>query len=189
MILSTLLSTGAFTLAAQAFLVIPDATSIPKVDDTLPATFRTKSHSVTVDCATCPFALNSLRNGAHEWTGDVESNLEINIASDDDTLTLNDVPFFPLQNPTLPPTLFVSQKKKDGEVSTMEGFEGPLKLSYSMEYSEKHFTDKSLVTALMTIMGLDGQMIKVDNVEIKAIKEADGKVRILQSFKRTKHLS
>lgn len=173
MILSTLLSTGAFGLAAQAFLVIPE----------------TKSQSVTVDCASCPFALNSLRNGAHEWTGNVESNLEMDIASEDDTLRLNNVPFFPLQNPTLPPILFVSQKKKDGEVSTMEGFEGPLRLSYSMEYNEKHFKDNSLVTALMTIMGLDGQMIKVDNVEIKAIKGADGKVRIIQPLDKNKYPS
>lgn len=45
-----------------------------------------------------------------------------------------------------------------------------------MEYNEKKFEECSLLTVVMTIMGLDGQMVRVDNVEIKAIKSADGAV-------------
>lgn len=178
MILNSLLSAGAFSLAAQAFLVVPEINSLPEIESKVPATIDTNSQTVNLDCASCPFALDSLRNGAHEWTADVASDLEMKIVSAGNTLTFNDVPFFPLQNPTLPPTLFVSQKKKDGQASTMNGFEGNLRLSYSVEYNEKHFEDNSLVTILMTIMGLDGQMIKVDNIEIKAIREADGKLTL-----------
>jgi len=176
MILSSLLSAGAFSLAAQGFLVVPEINSLPEIESKAPATLDTSSQNVNIDCASCPFALNSLRNGAHEWTGDVESDLEMKIVSADNTLNFNNVPFFPLHNPSFPPILFVSQKKKDDETSTLEGFEGNLRLSYSMEYNEKKFEDNSLVTIVMTIMGLDGQMIKVDNIEIKAIREADGKV-------------
>lgn len=178
MILNSLLSAGAFSLAAQAFLVVPEINSLPEIESKVPATLNTNSQNINLDCANCPFALDSLRNGAHEWTADVASDVEMKIVSAGNTLKFNDVPFFPLQNPTLPPTLFVSQKKKDGQTSTMKGFEGNLRLSYSIEYNEKQFEDNSLVTILMTIMGLDGQMIKVDNIEIKAIREADGKVSI-----------
>lgn len=176
MIFSSLLSAGTFGLAAQAFLVVPETNGLPEIRHKTPTTLDTSKQVVNVDCSTCPYALNSQRNGAHEWTGNVASELELNFASTDDTLKLNDVVFYPLQNPALPPRLSVVQKKKDGEVSTMEGFEGKVGLSYSMEYNEKKFEDNSLVTIVMTIMGLEGQMIKVDNVEIKAIKKADGKV-------------
>ena len=39
-----------------------------------------------------------------------------------------------------------------------------------MEYDEKKFKENTLVTVLMTVIGNDGQMFKVDNIEIKAIK-------------------
>ena len=181
MILSSLLSAGAFGLAAQAFLVIPETNSLPDVKDNdnsaAPSILETSKKTVKLDCSTCPFALNTQRNGAHEWTGNVKSYLELNLATKDDSLTLNDVPFFPLRNPALPPRLTVFQTKYDNEPSQMEGFEGQLGLSYSLEYSEKKFKDNTLVTVGMILMGLDGQMIRVENVEIKAIKGANGKVR------------
>lgn len=186
MILSSLLSAGAFTLAAQAFLVVPEINSLPETESKTPPTLETNSQNVNLDCASCPFALDSLRNGAHEWTADVASDLEMKIVSAGNTLKFNDVPFFPLQKPTPPPTLFVSQKKKDGQTSTLKGFEGNLRLSYSIEYNEKKFEDNSRITILMTIMGLDGQMIKVDNIEVKAIKEADGKVSSFLVFAKSR---
>jgi len=175
MFLRSLLTAGALGVAAQAFL-IPEINSIPIADDVVPTNLDHNSQSLNLDCATCPYALNTNRNGGHEWTADVESDLEMRFESDGKTLKFNGVPFYPIFNPTLPPTLFVSQKKKDGEVSTMEGYNGNLRLSYSMEYNEKKFEENSLLTVVMTIMGLDGQMVRVDNVEIKAIKSADGAV-------------
>ena len=93
-------------------------------------------------------------------------------------LKFNGVPFYPISNLPLSPTLYVSQSKKDGQSSNMEGYDGNLRLSYSMEYDEKKFEDNSLVTILMTVMGLDGQMIKVDNIEVTAIKEQDATVSL-----------
>ena len=176
MILNSLLSAGVFGLAAQAFLVVPETNSLPEIKEKAPAILDNNAQTVNVDCSNCPYALDSQRNGIHEWTGHVASELELNFASADNTLKLNDVVFYPIQNPTLPPRLSVYQKKKNGEEPTWKGLDGKLGLSYSMEYNEKKFKDSSLVTIVMTIMGLEGQMIKVDNVEIKAIKEADGKV-------------
>lgn len=174
MYLSSLLTAGALGVAAQAFL--PEINTIPNADNVVPTTLDHNSQIVNLDCSTCPYALSTTRNGGHEWTADVESELEMKFDSDGKTLKFNGVPFYPISNPTLPPTLFVAQKKKDGQVSNMEGFEGNLRLSYSLEYDEKKFEDNSLVTVVMTIMGLDGQMIRVDNVEIKTIKSADGSV-------------
>lgn len=175
MYLRSLLTAGALGIAVQAFL-IPEINSIPNADEVVPTTIDHNSQTLNLDCSTCPYALNTNRNGAHEWTADVESDLEMKFERDGKLLKFNGVSFYPISNPTLPPTLFVSQKKKDGQVSNMEGFEGNLRLSYSMEYDEKTFKDGSLVTIVMTIMGLDGQMVRIDNVEIKAIKFADGTV-------------
>ena len=149
---------------------LPDAHTSNRV---VPTIVQFENQVINLDCSTCPYALNSDRNGVHEWTADVASDLEMKFESDGKVLKFNGVPFYPTSNPTLPPLLSVSQKKKDGEVSTMEGYHGQLRMSYSVEYSTKKIKDHTLVTLLMTIMGLDGQMVKVDNVEIKAIKGDD----------------
>jgi hypothetical protein len=176
MFLRSLLTVGALAVAAQAFL-IPEIDSTPNADDVVPTILNHDTQTINLDCSTCPYALNTNRNGGHEWTADVESDLEMKFDSDGEALTFNGVPFYPISNPTLPPTLLVSQKKKDGQDLKFEGFNGNLRLSYSMEYDEKKFQgEHSLVTVVMTIMGLDGQMVRIDNVEIKAIKNSDGKV-------------
>ena len=106
----------------------------------------------------------------------MKSELEMIFESDGQTLKFNGVPFYPVTNPTLPPTLFVSQKRIDDQDTQLKGYEGNLRLSYSLEYEEKKFEEHTLITVMMTIMGLDGQMIRVDNVEIKAVKALDGSV-------------
>ena len=176
MLLSTTLL---FATSSLAFLVIPEINTddLPK-SDLLPASIKTNSQTVNLDCSTCPFALSSQRDGTHEWTNDVESELQVTLETDGKALKFNGVPFYPITNSILPPTLYVSQSKKDGQSSNMEGYDGNLRLSYSVEYDEKKFEDNSLVTILMTVMGLDGQMIKVDNIEITAIKQQDGTVSI-----------
>ena len=175
MLLSTTLL---FATSSLAFLIPEISTEASAKSDFLPASIPTSGQTVNLDCSTCPFALSSQRDGAHEWTNDVESELEMKFETEGKALKFNGVPFYPISNPTLPPTLFVSQSKKNGQSSNMKGYDGNLRLSYSMEYGEKKFEENSLVTVLMTVMGLDGQMIKVDNIEIMAIKEQDGTVRI-----------
>ena len=180
MLLPSLLSVTALGVAAQAFLVpeieIDSSPDAHNSNNVVPAIIDHNTQVINLDCSTCPYALNSDRNGVHEWTADVASDLEMKFEADGKVLKFNGVPFYPKSNPGLPPLLSVSQKKKDGEVSTMEGYHGQLRMSYSVEYSAKKFEDHTLVTLLMTVMGLDGQMVKVDNIEIKAIKSDDDTV-------------
>ena len=186
MLLSTTLL---FATSSLAFLIPDINTDVLPTADFLPASIKTDSQTINLDCSTCPFALSSQRDGAHEWTNDVESELEMKFETDGKTLKLNSVPFYPMTNPILPPILYVSQSKKDGQSSNMEGYDGNLRLSYSLEYDEKKFEDNSLVTILMTVMGLDGEMIHVDNIEVTAIKEQDGTVSISPTnrFQTLKH--
>lgn len=159
--------------------MVPEMAEVPDThnsNNVVPAIIDHNTQVINLDCSTCPYALNSDRNGVHEWTADIASDLEMKFEADGKVLKFNGVPFYPTSNPRLPPLLSVSQKKKDGEVSTMEGYHGELRMSYSVEYSTKKFEDHTLVTLLMTIMGLDGQMVKVDNVEIKAIRSDDDTV-------------
>ncbi|CAF9922865.1 MAG: hypothetical protein ALECFALPRED_002254 [Alectoria fallacina] len=179
MLLSTTLL---FATSSLAFLIPEVNTEDQPKSDFLPAFIKTNSQTVKLDCSTCPFALSSRRNGAHEWTNNVESELAMKFETEGKALKFNGVPFYPISNLPLSPTLYVSQSKKDGQSSNMEGYDGNLRLSYSMEYDEKKFEDNSLVTILMTVMGLDGQMIKVDNIEVTAIKEQDATL-ILHSTK------
>ena len=178
MLLPSLLSVSALGVAAQAFL-LPEIASLPDThnsNNVVPAIVDHNTQVINVDCSTCPYALNSDRNGVHEWTADVASDLEMKFETDGKVLKLNGVQFYPKPSPTLPPLLSVSQKKKEGEVSTMEGYHGQLGMSWSIEFAAKKFEDHTLVRLLMTIMGLDGQMIKVDDIEIKVIKSDDGTV-------------
>lgn len=182
MILNSLLSVGALSLTAQAFLVLPEVNSIPKIETSeakVPTSLNGELQRINIDCSTCPFALNSYRNGQHEWTSDVKSDLEMVIVSDGETLKFNEVPFYPTPNPPLPPTLFVAQTKKEGEESTMAGYEGPLRVSYSMEHEIRKSTDgNNEVKIIMTLMGLDGQMVKIDDLEMKVVTDAEGKVSL-----------
>lgn len=184
--LSYLLSAGASALTASAFLIPGDTEAAVKAfehPDLVRIQQLQDSQIVKLDCSTCPFALSSERNGLHEWTNDVANNLELTFNTDGRSIKFNGVPFFPITAPGLPPTLKASQIKKENQPS-MEGFHDDLKLSYSLEYHTKDFKDSnSLVTVIMTIMGLDGTMINVDDVEIRAIRDSEGKVRVSVKLK------
>lgn len=180
MLLPSLLSVSALGVAAQAFL-LPEIANLPDThnsNNVLPAIVDHNTQVINVDCSTCPYALNSDRNGVHEWTADVASDLEMKFEADGKVIKLDGVRLYPNPPPLPPPFFSVTQKKKDGEVSTMEGYHGQLRISYSVEFAAKKFEDHTLITLLMTIMGLDGQMIKVDDIEIKAIVGDDGNVSL-----------
>ena len=184
MLLPSYLSVGALALTANAFLIPGDLEDFSVKGFAHPAVSQLQaSKTVTIDCSTCPYALKTERDDSHEWTNDVASDLEMTINSDGNSLLFDGISFYPIQAPGLPPPLQISQKKKEGEKSTMEGFQGGLRLSYSLESEEKKADDgNSLVSLSMTIMALDGQMVKVDDVEIKAIKDAEGKVCLYPHF-------
>lgn len=185
MMLPTVLSAATFAVAAQAFLLPLEVVETAELSKSL-APFVSQSQELDLDCSACPFALESTRNGLHEWTASQKSDLKLNFATADGKLRLNGVPFYPINFPELPPVLSVKQvaKKDDDETSTMVGkaFPGDLSLSYSLEVNDiKHFAnpdeeEADLVSVVMSIMGLDDQMVQVDDIHIKLLKGADSAV-------------
>ncbi|KAL8901717.1 MAG: hypothetical protein Q9192_000404 [Flavoplaca navasiana] len=175
MLFPTFLSAG-FALTANAFLLPPEAarTFEAATKNIAPNTINPLSRSVALDCSDCPFALKSQRNGRHEWTNSVKSNLQLHFTSENKKLMLNGVPFYPVIPPFTPAPLTAKQIQKDvGE--EIEGYTGDLRLSYSLEVDseKKHFPVRGQEAILsemtLSIMGLDNEVIRVDDIKIKAL--------------------
>lgn len=134
------------------------------------------SKTVHLDCSTCPFALKSERNGQHEWISDTKSDLEMTFAIEDGKLSLNGVPFYPMSN-TIPPILAVKQIRRESEASEghHEAYEGELIMSYGLEIENKRSTEENadVVSIIISIMGLEDQMIRVDDIKIKLVETKD----------------
>ena len=164
---------GALAVTANAVFVPFDSNTIATID----LSTKQGPQIVNLDCSTCPYALKSERNGQKEWTNDVANDLEMKFQVVDNAITFNGVALFPVTNPGLPPVLTVSQKAKDGVESSMEGLDQDLRLSYSLEMAQTPFENgNSLITITISPMALDGQMIRVDDMEVKAIKDSNGNV-------------
>ena len=186
MILPTLLSAGTFALAAQAFLLPLEVIDTVDVSKQL-SPFVGQSQEIDLDCSSCPFALDSTRHGLHEWTNEQKSDLKFNFATGGNKLRLNGVPFYPIAFPEIPPVLTAKQvAKKDAEgtsTKVWDAYNGDLKLSYSLEVNDiKHFAnpdeqEADVVTIVISIMGLEDQMVQVDDIHIKLLKEANSAVR------------
>ncbi len=167
------LSLGTLAVTANAFLVPLYSENV--ATDGL--SIKQGSQTINLDCSTCPYALKSERNGQHEWTNDVASDLEMNVEVVDNAIRFNRVTVFPVTNPGLPPVLTVEQNVKQGVETSMEGFDRSLRLSYSLEMASKPFDDgNSLIIISISPMALDGQMIRIDDIEIKAIQDSAGTV-------------
>ncbi|KAL8851180.1 MAG: hypothetical protein Q9221_003900 [Calogaya cf. arnoldii] len=175
MLFPTLLSAG-FALTANAFLLPPEAarTFDAAKKNFAPNSIDPLSRSISIDCSDCPFALESQRNGFHEWTNSVKSNLQLRFTSEGNKLKLNGVPFYPITQPFTPAPLTAKQTKK-GEGEKAEGYTGDLRLSYSLEVGneKKHFPvpgqEAILSEMTLSIMGLDNEVIHVDDIKIKAL--------------------
>ncbi|KAI4269713.1 MAG: hypothetical protein L6R38_007371 [Xanthoria sp. 2 TBL-2021] len=175
MLFPTLFSAG-FALTTNAFLLPPEAarTFEAAKNSIAPNAIDPLSRSVTLDCSDCPYALESQRNGHHEWTNSVKSDLQLRFTSEDNKLKLNGVPFYPITPPFTPAPLAAKQIKKDDE-EKFEGYTGDLRLSYSLEIDneKKHFPvpgqEAILSEMTLSIMGLDNEVIHVDDIKIKAL--------------------
>lgn len=151
---------------------------------------KTNSKTVHLDCSTCPFALKSERHRKHEWISNTKNDLEMTFATEDGKLTLNGVPFYPISN-TLPPILAVKQIQRESEASKWhhEGYEGELIMSYGLEIENKRSTEENadVVSIIMSIMGLEDQMIKVDDIEIKLVETKDQVCLYYAKFQIIRH--
>ena len=167
---TTFLSTATVALTANAFVLPAEIAEVQAA--------KAKDANFALDCSSCPFALESERHGVHEWTNDVQSDLQMDFAVQNNHLTLNGNPFYPVTIKDLPGELFVHQTKKETESEkTLEAYNGDLKLSYTLEIPQSEGVDgHQIATVILSILGLDGEMVRVDNVKIKAIKAADGSV-------------
>lgn len=181
--LTTVLSTATLALTANAFLIpleIADDVEATKAANLIPSIVDHNTQTLNLDCSTCPFALATERHGVHEWTNDVKSDLEMKFAADNKHLTLNGKTLYPVTINHLPGELFATQVEKESDTSKeFKGYNGDLKLSYTLEIPQPQKMDGvEMVSIVMSILALDGQMVKVDNVEIRALKEADGSVSV-----------
>ena len=175
---------GALAVTANAFLVPLDSKDLPVTD----LTVNPGPEVVKIDCATCPYALKSEQNGQREWSHDVASDLEMKVQVVDNAVTFNGVALYPVTSPGLPPVLTVSQHAKDGVETSVEAADEDLRLSYSIELEQKPFEDgNSLITIIISPMALDGQMIRVDDMDIKAIKDTAGTVSVLSNAQSSLH--
>jgi hypothetical protein len=154
--------------------------------------FVSQSQEVDLDCSSCPFAIDRGRDGIHEWTDSVKSDLKLKFATRDNKLSLNGIPFYPIGFPQLPPQLFVKQvaKKDESGMSTEveHAYPADLKLSYSLEINDvKHFAnpgeeEADLISIVISIMGLDDRMVQVDDIQIKLLKDANSALHIIDVF-------
>ena len=175
----SLLSAG-FALAVNAFLLPPEAASKFEAakENIVPTLVHPNSRSLALDCSNCPFALASQRNGHHEWTNAVNSDLHLHFTADDGRLKLNGVPFYPITPPFTPAPLTVKQTTKPEDVrdTSFQGYQGDLGLSYSLEVgdSKKHLPipgqDAIATEITMSILGLDNEVVHVDDIKIKALR-------------------
>lgn len=177
MLVPALLSAG-FVLTANAFLLPPEVATTPNnapkkhLISNLP-----QSRTITLDCSECPFALASQRNGRHEWTHSVKSDVELTFTTDNDKLKLNGVPVYPvLPPPSVPAPVLVKQIKKseDDEAMSHQGYEGDLTLSYSIEVHNMKSSSGAQqgITATeitFSILGLDNEVAHVDDIKIKTL--------------------
>ena len=188
MLLPSVLSTAALAWTANAFLLPPELANT--FDKTSEASSKALAHgngkakTINLDCSSCPYALKSERHGRHEWTQDVNSDLELKFTAEHETLKLNGVPFYPVSAPFVPVLLSAKQLKKsdNDEVTTnkFEGYNGDLRLSYSLEFQNGQNLptggkDAKVFEILMTIMGLDDQMVNVDDVKITVLALPSGR--------------
>ena len=173
MLLQSFLGIGTLAVTANAVLV-PYKIEDSKVPD---LSIYQGAKKITLDCSTCPYALKTEEDGKRGWSHEIPSDLEMEFDVKDNFITFNGVPISPLNNPTLPPILSVAQKAKEGAESDVNGDVEDLRLSYSLEMIQKPFDDgNTLLTLTMSVMALDNQMIRVDDIELKAIKDSNGNV-------------
>ncbi|KAL8906956.1 MAG: hypothetical protein Q9207_001710 [Kuettlingeria erythrocarpa] len=175
MLVPALLSAG-FALTANAFLLPPELANNYEANYLTLNLKNFQSRDITIDCSNCPFALASQRNGLHEWTHSVKSDLELKFSAENDQLKLNGVPFYPVVSPLTPAPLSVKQTKKPEEVdvATHQGYDGDLSLSYSIEVHDvkgstgpEQGVRASEIT--FSILGLDNEVARVDDIKIRTI--------------------
>ncbi|KAL9121773.1 MAG: hypothetical protein Q9187_001675 [Circinaria calcarea] len=179
MLIPTLLSSSVLALTVNAVLIpleVADKAVAGKAND-LTTLINPTSQSIKVDCSTCPYAIASTRNGQHEWTSGVKSDLLMDFTIEKNQLLLNGRPLFQPQMSRFQP-LKIKQVAKEGELEAhdkkWDAFKGDLGMSYSVELSQENGVNSMEIQ----VLGLDGEMVNTDAVSVRYVKKADGDLLI-----------
>ena len=141
--------------------------------------------TVKVDCPGCPYAINSMRNGDHEWTNGVNNELVMELSTEGKGLRVNGAPVLDANLKHVIAPLKVKQIKKETEAEEdgdkkWEAFEGDLGMSYGLTIGKvAQAKDGALFNIELQIIGLDGQVVNPNIVNLNLIRKPDGEVGIL----------
>ena len=204
MLLPKLLTTTAFALTAQAFLVpaeIADKAIAAKavinekvhdLKDDVVAWATSSKQTVKVNCPGCPYAINSMRGGRHEWTNGINNDLIMEFSTEGKGLSINGAPVLDANLKHVIAPLKVKQVKKeseakeDGDKKEWTAFEGDLGMSYGLSINKvAQAKDGELFMIELQVLGLDGQMVNPDTVDLSLIRKPEGEVSIISISKRT----
>ncbi|EXJ93553.1 hypothetical protein A1O1_01945 [Capronia coronata CBS 617.96] len=169
--LTSALLVGAWALEASAFLVpLEISKAAQQAKSELAALLAKPAHAVDLDCPGCPFF------GVDDTTAlqyDVENRIHLELEVDSDqTLTVNGFPVMPKDAATpFDPVMAPQIRVEDGEQTA------PIQLDYAYErlppVASADEPDMSILPVRLTILGLQGQPVKVDTLEIDLVQSPD----------------
>ena len=196
MLLPQLLTTTAFALTAQAFLVPAEIANeaiaakaainekVHELKHDVVAWATSSKQTIKVNCPGCPYAINSMRNGGHEWTNGVNNELVMELSTEGKQLRVNGAPVMDDNLKHVIAPLKVKQVEKEIEAKTenkkeWKAFEGDLSMSYGLSINKvAQGKDGELFMVELQVLGLDGQMVNPDTVDFALIRKPDGEVSI-----------
>ena len=198
MLLPNLLTATAFALTAQAFLIPAEVADkaiaakavidekVHELKDDVVAWATSSKQTVKVDCPGCPYAISSMRGGRHEWTNGINNDLIMEFSTEGTGLSINGAPVLDANLKHVIAPLKVKQVKKeseakeDGDKKEWKAFEGDLGMSYGLSINKvAQAKDGELLMIELQVLGLDGQMVNPDTVDLGLIRKPDGEVSII----------
>ncbi len=172
------LAVTACSLAAQAFLIpLEVANSAIDTSNDSPISILSPSNRVIkLDCPGCAFAQSNEEDGSYAWLTNVENSLLLNFTADNERLSLNGGPLYPLPGLLLAPQ--VRSERSLVDLKT-EGHSVPLQLSYLFEGGPRTPAvdeEGQLHSVQLKITAINAQVINVATVHVQALKDSSGKV-------------
>lgn len=170
MYLSSALLASALALRASAFLVpLEVSKAAEQAKSELAALLGKIGHTVDLDCPGCPF-FGVEDNSELQYDVENKIHLEFNVDSDQ-SLTINGLPVIP-KNAATPFVVAAPQiRVEDGEHTA------PIPLDFAYErlppVVSAEEPDKSILPFRFTILGLQGQPVKVDSLAIDLLQTPD----------------
>lgn len=172
-----LLAATACAVAAQAFLLPSEvAKSAIESSDNLHSNIISPSNRVIkLDCPGCAFA-DQREDGHYTWVTGVPNALVLNFTTENTQLSLNGRPFYPNANSWFAPQVRAEESLEDLKAA---GYPAPLPLSgllTAVPETPFHENEGQVYGIDYQITAINDQEIKVDTVQIKALRDSNDKV-------------